>query len=261
MNQFKRLIIASLTLGFFAACAPTADQMSNLLEQHPEILARAIEKNPDQFMAAVKKAAQSSQAKSQQEAAKAEAAKFEDEFKNPLKPEIDANRSFMGTSAAPITIVEYTDFQCPYCGRGYETLEQVRKAYGDKVRVLVKDLPLPMHPMAMPAAKRFEAIRLQSPEKANAFYHEVFSNQQKLGSEQDKFLDAVTKKVGADLARAKKDSGSDAVQAVITKDMSEAEGFGITGTPGFIINGVSIKGAYPFEQFKKIIDRKLADNK
>ena len=253
--------ILKCTIGLFAVltfgCAPSAKQMTTLLEQHPEILTSAIEKNPDVFMAAVQKAAQGAQSKTQENAAKEEAAKFENEFKNPLQPKIDESAPMMGAKEAPITIVEYTDFQCPYCARGYSTLEEVRKAYGDKVRVLVKDLPLPMHPMAMPAAVRYEALMLESPEKAFKFYHEIFTNQAKLDGG-EKYLDSVVKKVGGDAARMKKDMASDAVKAKINDDMEEAKKFGIQGTPGFIVNGVSIRGAYPAETFKKIIDRKLA---
>ena len=252
------LILFALAM---SACTPSAKQMSALLEEHPEILANAIEKNPDQFMASVEKAAQGAQSRAQQNAAKAEEAKFEEEFKNPLKPDIDNARPMMGDAKAPITIVEYTDFQCPYCGRGYNTLEQVRKAYGSQVRVLVKNLPLPMHPLAMPAALRFEALRLQNSEKGAAFYHEVFKNQSKLDSGGEKYLDGVAKKLGADMNRLKKDIASENVRGLVEKDMAEAEKFGITGTPGFIVDGVSIRGAYPFETFKKIIDRKLASAK
>ncbi|MBS1986089.1 MAG: thioredoxin domain-containing protein [Bdellovibrionales bacterium] len=257
-NIFGVRSVTLVSLGLLAACGPSPAQMTALLEKHPEILTNAIEKNPDTFMEAVQKAAQGAQQRMQAKAAKAEAEKFEAEFKNPLQPQIDPKRPVMGNSSAPITIVEYTDFQCPYCGRGYGTLEQVRKMYGDKVRVLVKNLPLPMHPMAMPAAKRFAALMQQSPDKAFAFYHAVFPNQQQLNEQGEKFLDAVAKKTGADLARMKKDMESEAVRSAIAADMAEAEKFGITGTPGFIVNGVSIRGAYPAETFKQIIDRKLA---
>ncbi len=255
-TSFRFLLLSLFAL---SACTPSAEQMTALLEKHPEILTKAIEKNPDTFMEAVQKAAQSAQAKSQENAAKEEEGKLENEFKNPLQPEVDSKRAFFGNASAPITIIEYTDFQCPYCSRGYQTLEEVRKTYGDKVRVLVKHLPLPMHPMAVPAAIRFEALKMQSTEKALAFYNEVFSNQPKLESE--KYLDSVVKKVGGDLAKVTKDMKSPAVQEIITKDTAEAQKFGISGTPGFLVNGVSIRGAYPFDHFKKIIDRQLATAK
>lgn len=253
------LIYSAFTLSLLAlsSCTPSASQMQALLENNPDILVKAIEKNPDKFMEAVNKAAQSAQAKSQENAQKEEQARIEEELKNPLKADIPENTPAMGAKTAPITIVEYTDFQCPFCSRGYQTMEAVRKAYGDKVRIVVKNLPLPMHPMAMPAAKRFEALMIQSPEKAFAYYHEVFANQEKMNSGAEKFLDAAVKKAGGDLAKVKKDMETDKVSNKIKADMAEAEKFGFSGTPGFIVEGVSVRGAYPFETFKTIIDRKL----
>jgi protein-disulfide isomerase len=247
----------SLSLLILSSCAPSASQMTALLENNPEILTKAIEKNPDKFMEAVNKAAQAAQGKAQENAQKEEQAKIEEEFKNPLKADIQESTPAIGVKTAPITIVEYTDFQCPFCSRGYQTMEAVRKAYGDKVRLVIKNLPLPMHPLAMPAAKRFEALMIQSPAKAFAYYHDVFTNQEKMGSGGEKFLDAAVKKAGGDLAKVKKDMDSDKVSEKIKADMAEAEKFGFSGTPGFIVEGVSVRGAYPFETFKNIIDRKL----
>lgn len=249
-----------LLVGALSACAPKPGQLKEVLEKHPEILTGAIEKNPEQFMEALQRASQAAEAGMQAKAERDEAARFEAEAKNPLTPELDAKRGFLGKADAPITIVEYTDFQCPFCARGYNTLEQVRKAYGDKVRVFVKNLPLPMHPLAMPASQYFEALRLQSPAKAYEFYHEIFKDQEKLNQDEMKFLDAMVKKVGGNLARVKKDMNSPAVKEAIASDMAEAEKYGISGTPGFIVAGVSVRGAYPFPTFKQIIDRKLAES-
>lgn len=252
----KNLFSASLILAIFSlsACAPTASQLKKTMEEHPEILVGAIEKNPEQFMNALQEASQSAEKR-------AEMAKLEEAFKNPLSPKIDEKRGFLGNADAPITIVEYTDFQCPYCSRGYANLEEVQKVYGDKVRVLVKNLPLPMHPMAMPAAQYFEALRLQDPKKANAFYHEIFPNQERLNKDEEKFLDATVAKVGGNLARVKKDMKSAQVKAAIEADMKEAEEFDIQGTPGFVVGGVPLRGAYPLPFFRQIIDRRLAEKK
>lgn len=259
MFSTKKSLVVGLSLAVLALTAcTTSKQVSDILEKHPEVLANAIEKNPDIFMAAVQRAAQAAQGKAQQNEAIAEQKRIEDELKNPLKPEIQTERGFMGEKSAKITIVEYTDFQCPFCSRGYSTLEQVRKVYGKDVRVLVKNLPLPNHPLAMPAAQAFEALRLNSPEKAAKFYHEVFQNQNKLNSE--KYIYDTVKKVGGDVAKVKADAAGKVVADRIAADMAEAEKFGMSGTPGFVINGVSIRGAYPFEYFKTIIDKQLAAN-
>jgi protein-disulfide isomerase len=253
--SFRSSLILSAALAFsLQACAPTASQLKKAMEDHPEILTGAIEKNPERFMEALQEASQAAERR-------AEGAKLEEAFRNPLNPSVDEKRGFMGNPSAPLTIVEYTDFQCPYCAQGYENLEQVQKAYGDKVRVLVKNLPLPMHPMAMPASQYFEALRLQDPAKANAFYHEVFPNQDRLNKEETKFLDATVTKVGGNLAQVKKDIKSPKVKAAIEADMKEAEEFEIQGTPGFVVGGIPLRGAYPLPFFRQIIDRRLAEKK
>jgi len=155
--------------------------------------------------------------------------------------------------------VEYSDFQCPYCQRGFGTVEEVRRKYGNKIRFVLKHLPLDFHGMAMPAAKRFEAIARQSDEKAYAFHDEVFANQERLVAEGEKFLDATAEKVGANVAKMKKDMESQDVRKTIQADMDEARKFGFSGTPGFIVGGVSLRGAYPAVRFEEIIDRRLKE--
>ncbi len=253
----------NMTVLFFLAlgtisCSTSKESLKKTLEENPDILASVIEKHPDVIVGALQKANEKYQemaaAREQQDAQK----KMDEEFKNPLKPNLDATRAAEGPVDAPITVVEYSDFQCPFCSRGYATMKQVMQTYSGKVRFIFKHLPLSFHPLAMPAAKRFEAIALQSTEKAFKFHDEVFENQDKLGEDGEKFLDAVAKKIGADLKKMKKDMDGEVVNARVKADMSEAEKFGIQGTPGYVINGVSLKGAYPFDSFKGIIDRHLA---
>ena len=245
-------------LGFIlAGCAPSAKQLKEAIEKDPSIVFVAIEKDPEKFIEIVNKAAREAQAKGAQKAAGEEASKRDEEFKNPLKPEIEDNRAIWGPKDAPVTVVEYSDFQCPYCSRGFQTVEEVKKAYAGKIRFVFKHLPLDFHPMAMPAAKYFEAIARQSPEKAYKFHDMVFSNQGDLGTKKEAFLKDTAKKVGADMKKLDKDLADATLMDRINKDTEEAKKFGISGTPGFIINGVSLKGAYPFPEFKTIIDRHL----
>src|SRR5690606_11223853 len=108
-------------------------------------------------------------------------------------------------ASAPVTIVEYTDFECPYCARGAQTMKELEKKYGEKVRLTVKHLPLPFHRRAMISAQYFEAIALQDKQKAWKFKEAVFENQDGLKSGGEFFLEETAKKVGADTARLKKD--------------------------------------------------------
>ena len=257
----SRLFGILSTAMIFAACAPSASQLQKTLEDHPEAFLSAIEKNPEKFMAVVQKAAQQAQMHERENEQKDEAARVEKELKNPLQPTLPADRAWRGPKDAPITIVVYSDFQCPYCGRGFQTEEQILKEYGPKVRMLFKELPLPMHPLALPAARRYEAISIQSTDKAIKFHDEVFTNQSKLGAEGEKFLDGVAKKVGANVAQMKKDMDGEEVGKRLEADKAEAEKFGFSGTPGYVVSGVSVRGAYPFSAFKEIIDKKLASAK
>lgn len=240
-----------------AGCT-SKSQIEQAIKNNPEILFNAIKENPKKFLDTVNEAVRVAQEGARDEERKAEETRMEDEFKNPKKPVIDDKHAIFGNKNAPVTIVVYSDFECPYCGRGYQTVKQVQKEYGDKVRVVYKELPLDIHPMAMPAAKYFEAVLLQDPKKAEKFHDIVYENQKELREGREKFLKDAVKKVGANVAKAEKDANSEAVAAKIKGDMEEAQKFEFSGTPGYLINGISIRGAYPLPEFKKIIDRVLA---
>ena len=251
-------------LSLLLACfmlAGCSKALEKAVEQNPDIIFNAIKSNPKKFIEVVNEAARTAQDESRKDEEKAEETRMEEEFKSPKSPKVDEARVIFGAKTAPITIVEYSDFECPYCTKGYENVREVRKMYGDKVRVVYKHLPLDFHPMAMPAAKYFEALALQMPDKVEKFHDEIFENQRDLKEKKEEFLKATAKKLGANMARLSKDLESETVKARIAADMEEAKSFGFSGTPGFLINGVSLKGAYPPPFFQKIIDRHLGTAK
>jgi protein-disulfide isomerase len=242
-----------------AGCAPSAPQLKKIMEENPDILYGVIQKDPKKFLDVVNDAAQKARAAEESKFAEDEAKAREEEFKNPKKPELGGDRAFAGTDGAPVTIVEYSDFQCPYCRRGHDTMKQVLEKYAGKVKVIFKDMPIErIHPLARPGADMYEAIALQDKAKATKFKDYVFDNQDQLNKEGPKFYEEVAKKVGANVAKAKKDAAGDEVKKRIEADKAEGEKFGFTGTPGYLVNGISLKGAYPFEEFEKIIDKLLA---
>jgi protein-disulfide isomerase len=256
VNQHQALIVGLAALAI-SACAPSASQLKKAIEADPSIVFGAIEKHPDKFIEVVNKAAQDAQKKSQERAQEDEAKSRDTEFANPLKPDIETPRVIFGKVDAPITIVEYSDFECPFCSRGYSTVKQVMEEYKDQVRVIFKHLPLDFHPLALPAAKYYEALARQGAGKSEKFHDLIFQNQGELKTKKEAFLKESAKKVGADMAKLAKDMEDPKIMEQITKDMEEAKKFNISGTPGFIINGVSLRGAYPFPEFKAIIDRHL----
>ncbi|HVK60477.1 MAG TPA: thioredoxin domain-containing protein [Bdellovibrionales bacterium] len=241
------------------ACAPSAPQLKKVMEENPDILYSVIKKDPKKFLDVVNEAAQAARAGEEQRYVEEEGKRREEEFKNPKKPEIAADRAFEGAKDAPITIVEYSDFQCPFCKRGASTMKEVLDAYPGKVKVLFKNFPIErIHPLARPASEWYEAIALQSTDKASKFKHMIFENQDTMNDKGEKYFAEAAKKVGADVAKAKADLKSEAVQKRLEADRTEAEKFGFSGTPGYLVNGVSLKGAYPLDDFKEVIDRQLA---
>jgi protein-disulfide isomerase len=248
------LAVAALVI-VAAGCSVDADSLRRTLETHPEILFDVIEKNGARFQEAFRKSQVEYQRRAKEEEQKRQREMLEEDLKKPKKVAIDDARPSRGPKNAPILLVTYSDFQCPYCRQGYQIAEDLRKKHGDKIRFVFKHLPLQFHPLAMPAAKRFEAIAMQSGEKAFRFHDEIFQNQQKLqGGE--KFLDELARKVGADMARMQRDMESVAVRSRIEADMEEAKRLEIRGTPGFVLNGVVIRGAFPLAYFDQVLERR-----
>lgn len=227
--------------------------MSKVLKEDPKILTEAIEKHPAEFITALQNAAKNAQEAMGKQREEEEKKKLEESFDKPLQAEIRKDETIRGAKDGPITLIEYSDFECPFCSRGYETVMQLMDKYPGKIRFIYKHLPLSFHEQAMPAAQYYEAVRLQDEKKAFAFHDEIFKNQAKLKNGKA-FLDATAKKVGADMARLKKDVDSEAVKNRIEADIKEAGSFGMQGTPGFLLNGVPVRGAYPAEYFVSLID-------
>ena len=166
---------------------------------------------------------------------------------------IAADDASIGAANAPVTIIEFSDFQCPFCQRVMPTLKRVRETYGDKVRIVWKDFPLTsIHPQAFKAAEAGNCAREQG--KFWEYHDVLFSNQQALQPEflkkyaADTGLDVV--KFGACLDTAKY---GDHVQ----EQMGVGNGLGIQSTPSAFINGRLVTGAQPYEAFVAIIDEEL----
>lgn len=160
-----------------------------------------------------------------------------------------------GGDNAKVTIVEYSDFECPFCEAVHPTIKQVMDTYGDDVRLVYRHYPLSFHPQAQKAAEASECAADQG--KFWEFHDTMFDNQALLQG-------GVTqlKKWAADLRlnTAKfnncLDSGEKAT--IVADDASGGSAIGVTGTPGFFINGISVVGAQPFSTFKQVIDQELA---
>jgi protein-disulfide isomerase len=170
---------------------------------------------------------------------------------------------FSGAKDAKVTIVEYSDFQCPFCKRGYDTIEQqVLKQYDGKVKFYFKNYPLPFHPWAQPAAIAAECAKMQKPEAYWKLYHAYFEHQGEVNPQnvKDKGVEYLQ---GSGIDMAKWNDCYDNKKSLdkVNAQQTEGAGLGVTGTPAFFINGRMLVGAQPFEKFKDVIDDELASAK
>jgi protein-disulfide isomerase len=164
---------------------------------------------------------------------------------------------FKGSERAPVTIVKFEDFQCPYCKTVQATYQELLKRYKGKVRLVHKDLPLDaIHPHARQAA---EAARCAGEQGKFWEYHDtLYANSPKAAVEE---LKAYAKEVGINAAPFEQCFASGKYKSLVQKDLSEGAQLGLTGTPTFFINGREISGAQPVEAFAAIIDEELGQAK
>ena len=159
-----------------------------------------------------------------------------------------------GATPAPIVLVEFSDYQCPFCGRSQDTVHKVLDTYQGKILHVFMDFPLTsIHPMAMPAAVASHCAEEQG--KYDQYHKMLFDNQKDLSNDN---LKKWAGDVGMDQAQFDTCLASGKYDPIIKKSQEVGQKVGITGTPGFFINGIVIKGAQPFEVFQKTIDDELS---
>jgi protein-disulfide isomerase len=168
------------------------------------------------------------------------------------KVEVAAVGPSKGDANAPVTIVEFSDYECPYCSRAEEAVTKVMEAYKGKVRVVFRDFPLPFHQKANKAHEA--ALCAGDQNKYWDMHGKLFANQRALQLPQ---LKGYAKEIGLDTGKFDKclDSGEKA--KVIEASRKAGEEAGVSGTPAFFINGRPLSGAQPFEKFKELIDVEL----
>ncbi len=167
----------------------------------------------------------------------------------------------MGDPNAPVTIIEFSDYQCPFCHRFWsQTLPQIKQEYIDtgKVKLVYRDFPLSsIHQYAQKAAEAAECVRDAAGGSDEAYFKmhdKLFENQQDLSVEN---LKAMAQELGYDISSCLE---SDKFKDEVQKDFTDGSAAGVRGTPSFFINGKPLSGAQPFSAFKQIIDSELSGN-
>ncbi len=246
--QFKRLpglLAIVLCIVLISRWLPEQAGASEITPQLREQVLQIIRENPEAILESVR----AYQQKQQDQQKKSRQSVLQQMQANP-KAAIGQSPT-QGAQNGKILLVEFSDFQCPYCAKAHETLKEFMAKHGDSVTLVYKHLPLTsIHPNALPAAKAAWAAGQQG--KFWQFHNALFENQAQLGED---FYRATAKSLGLDLAKFDRDRASKAAEAAINQDLELAEKLGIDGTPFFVMNGEAFAGAVQLSDLEEAIAR------
>ena len=178
-------------------------------------------------------------------------------IQKPRRPSYDVkigNAPFAGGKDAKVEVVEFSDFQCPFCARAADILRQIKKKYGKKVKIAFKQFPLPFHSQAKDAAIAALCANEQKTDYFWKMHDAMFADQSKLKIAD---LKATAKKIGVDSKKFDECLDSKKYEAQVDQDIEQGKKVGVKSTPTFYVNGQQITGAQPLEVFSEIIDSEL----
>lgn len=170
----------------------------------------------------------------------------------------------MGPTTAKVTIVEFSDFQCPFCSRGRQRVDEIKQKYGDKVKIYFRNFPLEqIHPQAFHAAEAAACALEQG--KFWDYHNQLFDHQdmyreKDIAKNVDKNFEKLATAANLDAKAFAECLKSGKHTAEIRHDMEEAQKYGVNSTPTFFVNGRAIRGAQPIEAFSEAIDEELSKN-
>jgi len=171
-----------------------------------------------------------------------------------MRVTVDSSGPSKGPANAPITIVEFSDYECPFCSRAQDAINEVFAKYPGKVRLVFKDFPLDFHPNAPKASEAAHCADVQG--KYWEMHDKMFANQKALGKDA---LATYAKEIkGLDVEKWQKCLDGGEMAKKVADGLAQGKKVGVDGTPAFFVNGVMLGGARPFADFKKIIDAELA---
>lgn len=228
-----------------------AQSLRELLANKPELVLDVLRQNSE----AVLDIAQQGSTVRRQRALQAQ---WREDAKQPKKVNL-AGRPVRGDANAPVTIVAFSDFTCPYCQQGAATVERILADYGKKVRYVFKHMPLGKDGAARTAAEYYVAATEQGEDKAWKLYKILFEQRERLVSDGEKFIKESAEVVGLNMQKLTADMRTKKTKATLDEDMAEAQRLGVEGTPYFLVNDLVVRGALPLDLFKNAVDMALEE--
>lgn len=260
MNPWKKAcaalaLIVCVASPVSAAQNVTDENLTNILretlQKHPELVLDVLRKNSESVL----DIAQQGSTLRRQRALQTQ---WREDAKQAKKIKV-SDRAVRGDANAPVTIVAFSDFTCPYCQQGAATIERILSDYGKKVRFVFKHVALGKDSVARSASEYFIAAAEQDQDKAWALYKILFDQREKLVTDGEKFIKESAAAAGLNLQKLATDSKSKKTRTVLDEDLAEAQRLGVEGTPYFLVNDLVIRGALPLDLFKSAIDMALEE--
>ena len=249
-----KLTFAVLSLVILSACTATSTGNGGLTEE--DVRQIVIEEfGSEEFTTKVEEGIEAYIAKQEEEMRRQQ-----EEANKPQKVEgVSADDDpFKGDADAPVTIIEFSDYECPFCKRHIDQVyPQLLENYVEtgQVKYVFRDFPLSFHPNAFPAAVAANCARDQGDDETYFEYHDIlFANQQELTPEN--FV-TWAGEMDLDTAEFEECLESGKFDEEVEQDIADGSSYGVSGTPGFFINGWFIKGAFPYSSFEELIEQEL----
>ena len=171
----------------------------------------------------------------------------------PSIPSLESNTApFLGPKDANLVVVEFADFQCPYCEEEFQTFREVAVEYQDRVKFIFRNFPLSqIHDRAQAAAEAASCAFAQGNDKFWSYHDKLYQNQDNLADED---LKIYASQIGLDLTKFSACIASGERKEIINQDFIDGATNGVTGTPTFFFNGKMVKGEIPKDKFEKALD-------
>jgi protein-disulfide isomerase len=222
--------------------------LERVLKAHPEVLMDVLKEHSETVL-------EIAQQGSILRKRKAALAQWEIDAKQRKRVDLE-NRPFRGDRKAPVTIVAYSDFTCPYCRQAELTMSQLLKKYRGSLRLTFKPLPKD-DPLSQAAAKYSQAAFMADEAKGWEFHDALFGGVEQLEREGEAFFKTTAALVGLDFKKLKADAGNIKVQERLDADRTEADALGISGTPCFLVNDLVVRGAVSKDLFEDAVEMAL----
>lgn len=248
------LLLLALALAAPAQAASVSGEhlktaLRDLLREDPDLILQVLRDNSEVVL-------EIAQQGSNMRRKKALIAQWQVDQTQPKKANL-GGRPMRGPANAPVTIVAYSDFTCPYCQQAAGTMELLLANYKDKVRYVFKHMPLDSHENARLASEYHVAASLQDDKKAWTFYEIVFRDREKLVAGGEAFLKKAAAESGLDMKRLAQDIKGKRVKEIIEEDTTEARALNVQGTPYFLVNDLVVRGSLPLDLFSDAVDMAL----